>query len=193
MSVEIVFETHSISTDNERGIATGWLPGLLSERGRTLAAELGERRRDDGIAAVFTSDLRRAVETAEIAFGGAGIPIHQDPRLRECNFGSLNGVPVSQVEAERSRRVDDPFPGGESYRQAAERVRDFLDDLRPAYDGKRVVVIGHSATRWALEHLLGDAALLEDLVDAPFAWQEGWVYDLPSRPPEDSTLRSSML
>ncbi|MBA2359285.1 MAG: histidine phosphatase family protein, partial [Actinobacteria bacterium] len=64
MSVEIVFETHSISTDNERGIATGWLPGLLSERGRTLAAELGERRRDDGIAAVFTSDLRRAVETA---------------------------------------------------------------------------------------------------------------------------------
>lgn len=114
MSVEIVFETHSISTDNERGIATGWLPGLLSERGRTLAAELGERRRDDGIAAVFTSDLRRAVETAEIAFGGAGIPIHQDPRLRECNYGSLNGVP--------SRRWKPSVRGGSTIRSLAERA-----------------------------------------------------------------------
>ncbi|MFN2467635.1 MAG: histidine phosphatase family protein [Gaiellaceae bacterium] len=179
MSVEIVFETHSISTDNEAGIATGWLPGRLSEEGRSLAAKLGERRRGDGIAAVFTSDLRRAVETAEIAFAGSGIPIHQDPRLRECDYGPLNGMPVALVAAQRSQRTDEPFPGGESYRQAAERVRDFLDDLWPAYDGRRVLVIGHSATRWALEHLLAGAAL-EDLVDAPFEWQEGWLYVLPA-------------
>src|SRR5439155_18343185 len=60
MSVAIVLETHSVSTDNELGIATGWLDGRLSERGRRLAQELGERRRTDDIAAVFTSDLRRA-------------------------------------------------------------------------------------------------------------------------------------
>ena len=71
VAVELVYETHSISVDNERGIATGWLPGELSEEGRRLAAELGKRRRHDGIACVFTSDLRRAVETAEIAFAGA--------------------------------------------------------------------------------------------------------------------------
>jgi alpha-ribazole phosphatase/probable phosphoglycerate mutase len=41
MVTEIVFETHSWSTDNDRGVATGWLPGRLSERGRALAAELG--------------------------------------------------------------------------------------------------------------------------------------------------------
>lgn len=57
MSVEIVFETHSLTVDNETGIATGWRDGRLSGRGRALAVELGERRRDDGIAAVFTSDL----------------------------------------------------------------------------------------------------------------------------------------
>lgn len=175
MSVEIVFETHSVSTDNERGIATGWLDGRLSETGRRFARELGERRRADGIDAVFTSDLGRAVETAEIAFGGSGIPIHRDRRLRECNYGELNGMPVSQLEAERSRRITEPFPGGESYRDVVDRVRSFLDDLPAAFDRSRVVVIGHSATRWALDHLLSGTAL-DDLVDAPFEWQEGWLY-----------------
>src|SRR5207245_9439562 len=85
--IELVFETHSITEDNERGIATGWLGGALSPRGRELASELGRRRREDGIAAVFTSDLARAVETARIAFAGTSIPIHEDARLRECNYG----------------------------------------------------------------------------------------------------------
>lgn len=131
------------------------------------------------MAAVFSSDLGRAVETAEIAFGGTGIPVRRDARLRECDYGSLNGAPVSQVEAERSRRIDEPFPGGESYRQAVDRVRSFLDELPGTHEGKRIVVIGHSATRWALEHLL-EGARLEDLVAAPFEWQEGWLYRLPT-------------
>lgn len=85
MSIEIVFETHALSEDNERGIATGWLPGRLCARGRANAAEMGRRRRDGGIVAVFTSDLRRAAETAEIAFGDTEIPILYDWRLRECD------------------------------------------------------------------------------------------------------------
>ena len=49
--IELVYETHSTTTDNEMGVATGWLPGRLSEAGRELARALGERRRDDGLAA----------------------------------------------------------------------------------------------------------------------------------------------
>jgi broad specificity phosphatase PhoE len=43
--LEIVYETHSWSVDNERGVATGWLPGRLSEQGQRQAEELGARRR----------------------------------------------------------------------------------------------------------------------------------------------------
>ena len=179
MSIEILYETHSITTDNEAGIATGWLPGELSPRGRTLARELGERRRDDGLAAVFTSDLARAVETAEIAFGGTTIPIYRDPRLRECDYGDLNGMPVARLAAERHARVDVPFPGGQSYRQVVDAMRDFLRDLAAGWGGTRVLLIAHSANRWALDHLL-DGFPLEELVDAPFGWQEGWPYLLPS-------------
>jgi len=174
VAIDIVFETHSISEDNERGIATGWLPGRLSARGRALARDLGERHRNDGTAAVFSSDLARAVETVEIAFAGPALPIHTDPRLRECDYGELNGASV-ELLAPRSRFIATPFPGGgESYRDVVERVRGFIGDLAP-FEGRRVLVVGHSATRWALDHLLTGRAL-EDLVDAPFDWQPGWRY-----------------
>ncbi len=177
MSVAVVFETHSISVDNELGIATGWNQGALSETGRELARELGDRRRDDGIAVVFTSDLRRAVETAEIAFAGASLPVVRDPRLRECNYGTQNGMPRAQLEAERRLRLDEPYPGGESWRQAVERVGGFLHDLPRSHDGERVLVIGHIATRWALEHVAAGVAL-DTLVETPFVWREGWEYTL---------------
>lgn len=176
MVVRLVYETHAVTEDNEQGIATGWHPGRLSARGRTLAAELGRRRRDTGLDAVYTSDLRRAVETAEIAFAGTDIPVRQDARLRECDYGSLNGAPVSEIAARRREHIATPFPGGgESYRQVVERTREFLRDLNP--DEPSVLLIAHSANRWALAHLLTGTAL-EDLVDAPFTWQPGWEYTL---------------
>ena len=108
MSIEIVFETHALTEDNERGIATGWLPGRLSQRGRQLAASMGRRRRGDGLAAVLSSDLRRSVETAEIAFAGSDVPILHDWRLRECDFGARNGSPVAELRRDRHEYIDRP-------------------------------------------------------------------------------------
>ena len=105
MVLELVYETHSLTTDNEDGIATGRLPGRLSARGREQARLLGGRRRGDGIAAVFASDLARAVETAELAFGDSGLPVSLDRRLRECDYGELNGAPAADVAAVRARHV----------------------------------------------------------------------------------------
>jgi len=175
--IQIVYETHSISEDNEAGFATGWNHGRLAPVGRENASALGERRRDDGVDAVFSSDLGRAVETATIAFGGTDIPVLLDWRLRECDYGERNGAPVAEVHGRRADHLDQPYPGGESWRQAVERVGRFLADLPLRWEGKRVVVIGHGATFWAFEHLVGGRPL-EDLVAAPWEWQEGWEYRL---------------
>jgi broad specificity phosphatase PhoE len=177
MAVELVYETHSLTVDNEEGIATGWLPGRLSAEGRANAAALGRRRRDDGIAAVFVSDLMRAVETAALAFVDAGIPVYVSSRLRECDYGDWNGQPVAKLAPEKRARIDVPWPNGESWRDAVARLAEFLADLRRDWDGCRVLVIAHSAQRFGLQHLLEGVAL-EDLVDAPFGWQEGWEYRL---------------
>ncbi|GAB1824142.1 histidine phosphatase family protein [Herbidospora sp. RD11066] len=172
--IEIVYETHALTTDNESGIATGWHPGDLSPAGREQALDLGRRRANDGIAAVFTSDLHRAVETAAIAFAGTPLPIHRDARLRECDYGALTGTPSAHLP--RARHLDVPFPGGQSYRDVVTATADFLRDLS-AWEGTRLLVIAHSANRWALDHLLTSADL-KALVTAPFAWQPGWEYRL---------------
>jgi 2,3-bisphosphoglycerate-dependent phosphoglycerate mutase len=175
MGIQIIFETHTISEDNEHGIATGWRDGRLSERGRRLASELGARRRDDRIAAVFTSDLGRAVETSQIAFAQTTVPILADWRLRECDYGSLNGQPADDLHRDRRRYLDTPYPNGESWRQAIQRVGRFLPDLPLRWGDARVLVIGHVATRWAFDHLLNGVAL-EELIVADFGWREGREY-----------------
>jgi 2,3-bisphosphoglycerate-dependent phosphoglycerate mutase len=98
-----------------------------------------------------------------------------DWRLRECDYGSRNGMPAAELHAGRAAHLDVPYPGGESWRQAVTRVGWFCNDLVRRCEGERVLVIGHVATRWGLDHCLAGVPL-EDLADADFAWQEGWEY-----------------
>lgn len=172
-----MYETHSWSHDNDRGVASGWLGSQLSDRGRELAAELGTRRRNDGLAAVFASDLVRAAETASLAFAETDIPILFDWRLRECDYGDLNGMPAAQLNQHQSKHIDQPYPGGESWRQAVDRVGRFLRDLPSRWSDTRILIIGHVATRWALDHFI-DGNPVEDLMNTDFAWREGWEYRL---------------
>ena len=171
MPITIVFETHSLSEDNERGIASGWGDCALSARGRSLALELGERRRNDDIDTVFCSDLRRARETAEIAFKGSKIPVFFDWRLRECNYGLLN----EQKRHERQQYLDKPYPNGESWRQALGRVERFFQEVELFWEDKRILVIGHVATKWAFDQMLNSVPL-EISMQQDFDWREGWVY-----------------
>ena len=175
MAIELVFETHSTTEDNEPGRATGWLPGRLSPQGRMQARQLGQRRTNNGIATVFSSDLTRAAQTAAAAFGESAIPVLYDWRLRECDYGQRNGMPVAELHANRRDHLDQPYPGGESWRQAVARVGRFLADLPVRWNGQRVLIIGHVATRWGLDHFLSGVPL-ENLLDEDFAWQEGWEY-----------------
>jgi 2,3-bisphosphoglycerate-dependent phosphoglycerate mutase len=169
----VVFETHATTVDNETGHATGWLPGELSAIGRGQARELGQRRRDDSINTIVASDLRRAVETVEFGFAGLATPVAFDARLRECNYGHLNGAPVAELR--RPDHRDTPYPDGESWRQAIDRIGLWLVEARTAYDGQRVLVIGHTATKWAFDEIVTGVPLAHSLV-APFDWQPGWEY-----------------
>ena len=174
--MRIIFETHSTSTDNEAGMASGHNDPDLSPLGEQQAAELGERRAAEEIVAVYCSDLRRARRTAEIAFAGRGVPVVADTRLRECNFGELNGAPRDRVHALSAQHVTAPFPGGESYADVVRRVESFLDDALGQHASETVRVIAHRATHHAVEHLLNGRDLA-GLIAGDWAWQPGWVYE----------------
>ncbi|MBO0838205.1 MAG: histidine phosphatase family protein [Actinobacteria bacterium] len=135
------------------------------------------RERGDGITVVFSSDRARAAETASAAFAGSRIPVLYDWRLRECDYRQRNGMPVAELQGRCCEHLTRPYPGGESWRQAIERVGRFLDDLPLRWTEQRVLLFGHVATRWGLDHFLR-GALLEDLIEQDFAWQEGWEYQI---------------
>ena len=173
----IIFESHGTTTDNEQHISSGWKDVALSELGVKQAEELGERYKDIHLDAVFCSDLQRSYKTAEFAFAGRNIPILRDLRLRECNYGNLEGHPSSEVDPEKAKHVSVPFPNGESYEQTSVRMKLFLDEVTQTYNGKAIMVIGHRATQYGLEHWINSVSL-EKSITAPWKWQPGWRYEL---------------
>src|SRR3989344_1319861 len=174
--VDIIFEAHGTTFDNEAHLSSGHYDVALSPKGEGQSQEMGERYKNDHFDAVFTSDLQRAYKSAEIGFGNR-FPIVQDARLRECDYGDLTQKQSDIVEAEKPSRITKPFPNGESYFQTSARMKSFLEDLLRDYDGKRVMIIGHRATQYGLDHIINGVSL-DYLVSSKFVWQAGWKYNL---------------
>ncbi len=175
--VTIWFESHSITTDNEKHIASGWNDADLSEDGVKKAAEWPERCKHRGLDAIFCSDTQRAVKSAMPTARELRLPIYIDERLRECNYGDFTQKSKELVDAQRPKRIKTPFPNGESYEQCMDRMKSFLSDLKKNFDGKTLLIVGHRATHYGIEHVsLGKP--LEQCVSEKWKWQPGWEYQL---------------
>ncbi len=176
----ITYFVHGTTTDNEQGIASGWADAELSSLGIAQADALREQTQHRQFDMVFSSDLRRAVDTAHRAFGGR-FPLKTDERLRECNYGTFSGKPVAQMRAYQPTAITTPFPGGESYRDVAERIASFLALLKKEYAGKRVAIVAHQAPQLALD-VLCKGMTWEQAFAADWRntkqWQPGWEYTL---------------
>jgi len=180
MSVKITYFVHGTTTDNEAELSSGWNDAELSELGILQSEELTDKTSQYNFDIVFTSDLSRAFNSAEITWGKK-YKIVQDSRLRECNYGDLNGKSSEIVEPLQEKFIDTPMPNGESYEQVKSRIAKFLDDLKRNYDGKHVAIVAHKAPQLALDVLLQDITW-----DEAFAndwrkikkWQPGWEYTL---------------
>ena len=176
--MKIIFEAHATSYDNELEISSGYNDVDLSELGLKQAHELGERYKSKNIAAVYCSDLQRAYKTAAIAFNKTFTPIFIDSRLRECDYGELTQADASLVKSQRAERVSSPFPNGESYEQTCERVSEFIKEILSKHKtDDEIIIIGHRATQYGLEHFINNVPILE-AVTAPWKWQPGWVYEV---------------
>jgi broad specificity phosphatase PhoE len=173
--IEIIFEAHGTTFDNEAHLASGHNDVALSPLGIQQSKEMGERYKDDHFDAIFCSDLQRAYNSAGIGFGDKW-PIIKDSRLRECDYGDFTQKPSELVDKEKPQRIITPFPNGESYTQTTARMKSFWEDLSKNYDGKRVMIIGHRATQFGLENLINKVPL-EQLTSTHFKWQPGWKYE----------------
>jgi len=178
-AVDITYFVHGTTTDNEQKLASGWFDAKLSGRGKKQCTELRKSIDNEKFDIVFCSDLKRAAESARIAFPNANII--QDKRLRECNYGDLTRADSKKVESLTAKHIDNPFPNGESYEDVERRMKSFLDDILKDYSGKNVAIVAHKASQLALDVLLKgktwERAIKEDWrLKTPPQWKPGWKY-----------------
>ena len=152
MAIKIMYFVHGTTTDNEAKLCSGWSDAKLNDLGIEQAKNLGNvsRERNDNFDIIFTSDLTRAIDSSNIAF--IEYEKVRDKRLRECNYGDLDGKHKSLVIYEEHIRT--PFPNGENLIDVENRIRDFIEYLKDNYDGKTVGIVAHRAPQLALDVIL---------------------------------------
>jgi 2,3-bisphosphoglycerate-dependent phosphoglycerate mutase len=158
---------HGESTWNVLGLVQGHCPDpVLTRRGRAQAQRAAGQLSGRPVAALYSSDLRRALDTAGPISRAVGREVTVDTRLRERGFGVLEGAsserldpPVSGIVGGRVVDADAAPPEGESIRRLVDRVAGFLDDLGADGDGDGdgdvVLVVHGGVVRAALAHLDG--------------------------------------
>ncbi|XP_030538796.1 phosphoglycerate mutase-like protein 4 isoform X3 [Rhodamnia argentea] len=151
---EIVVVRHGETEWNADGRIQGHLDVELNEIGRQQATAVGERLSREGkISAIYSSDLKRAFETANlIATACGGLEVIKDSDLRERNLGDLQGLQLRAAasvspeayKAFLSHKTDQEIPGGgESIDQLYRRCTACLQNISVKHKGERIVVVTH--------------------------------------------------
>ena len=147
---------HGQSESNALGLLSSYpeVPGRtvrhLTEQGISEVKETAEKLRQENIDVIIASPLTRTVETAAIISEATGIPVLQDIRLRETNFGIYDAGPVERFfnaySKPEERILTDGGDGVESFEDMRARVVSILDDVKRECAGKKVVLVSHADT-----------------------------------------------
>ena len=138
---------HGETDWNREGRWQGWADPPLNETGRAQARELAEQLRSVPFDAVYSSDLRRAHETAEIVAAPHAVPVVADAGLREIDIGSWSGLTRAEID---ERFPTGERPDGETRDQHAARVLDAVERIARANPGRRILLVTHGGTMRAL-------------------------------------------
>jgi broad specificity phosphatase PhoE len=121
----------------------------LTARGKQQATALAERLDAFPLAAIYSSDLRRAQETAAAVASRRGLEVTCRADLREVDVGSWSGRSRDELEATAPEEVarwldgEKGWEGGESYEQMAERIVAAMSQIAAAHPGEHVLVVTH--------------------------------------------------
>jgi alpha-ribazole phosphatase len=150
----LILIRHGETDWNVEGRYQGQSDVPLNDRGRRQSAELVTELRENKPSAIYTSDLKRASESAQILGTALGLPVYQDPRLREIHLGSWEGMLFEEIQAIYSdllkRRRLDPrtvsAPGGETVEQVRSRVTAAVQDIAKQHVSETIAIVSHGLT-----------------------------------------------
>ena len=174
MAVKIIYFVHGTTFDNASGKCSGWKQVELNDLGKEQAINLGKNttyKFDE----LFTSDLVRAITSANLAFPEYDKKV--DKRLRECNYGDYDGGDKNLVIYEE--HIHNKFTNGESLEDVEKRIREFVDYLKENYDGQTVGIVAHRAPQLAFEVITKNISWEEAIQNdwrKTKDWKPGWEY-----------------
>ncbi len=152
----LLLARHGETDWNRDGRWQGWADPPLNEEGREQARRLAEQLRTTPFDAVYSSDLRRAHETADLVSAPHGVPVVADPGLREIDVGDWSGLTRAEIEM---RFPDGERPGGETREEHLARVLQAVERIARAHPGERVLLVSHGGTMRALRSHVSDEPL----------------------------------
>jgi len=145
----ILLARHGETDWNREGRFQGWADPPLNATGRAQAVDLSVQLMAEELAAVYSSPLRRAYETAEVVAASRGLePVTVDA-LREVDVGSWSGLSRAEIEQrfpeQYARWLDygQGWEDGETYEQMVDRVVGALQELAEGRDGERILAVTH--------------------------------------------------
>ena len=159
--MEIYIVRHGQTMWNKEKRLQGSVDIELNENGKELAIITGKNLADTHIDIIFSSPLKRAHETAKLIKGSRDIEIIVDDRLRELNFGSMEGESYEKLYEEKTHgfkyfftepHLYYPPEDGETLEHLVERASEFMKDvIEPlAETCQRVMIVAHGAMNKAL-------------------------------------------
>ena len=134
MATIIYMTRHGETIENSLGLFQGQTPGHLSELGKEQALALRPALAALEFDAVLCSDLKRCLDTAEIALADIECTIIKEPLLRERDLGNLAGTPIKGATLNETVETEDSMK---------ERAHKFIEKVRKEYAGKKILAFSH--------------------------------------------------
>ena len=145
MSTILYLVRHGETVDNASQTMQGQTQGELNERGILQARELSEEWKDRTIDVVVASDLKRAIDTADIIAAPHGLEVVTTPLLRERDWGDFTGRYIPDLKNE-------PWPDNvETLENLLSRAGEFITYVRETFPGKKVLAVGHGIINKAIQ------------------------------------------
>ena len=129
-------------------------PILLTERGKEQVKAAAEELKKEKIDLIYSSDVNRVRQSAEIVARELDLKVIFERRLRERNWGIYKGKPKKEYDklfSVRKEKFSKAPPQGENWNDVKQRVLDFIKDIDKKYQGKRILIVSHGCPLWLLQ------------------------------------------